>query len=291
MRKRSAIFAAATLGLLNLLPLFLSQAAPELPPPKQQRQQSTPTQEVRVIGMPERDWYDRWVLGATLALAIVGVVGVSVALITLRKLERQTKGTEDAAKAALNQIELMKAKERARIAIELAPLDTLEFGIKHNRVMLKFSNIGSTHAFNVYAEGDARAIVFENVELMKGVLKNIPKGLANKPAFEPLSLELEDLVVPSVLKAGESYGDTWVAFIFREDWQDALLLRPRIAIEVRGEIRYEDVFGDEHFTRFSYDMGISKWGDVSPEGSAPIHPYSPFSQWRQSGGEDGNRAT
>jgi hypothetical protein len=245
---------------------------------------------VRII-LPPKDKYDFIAFGASIVLTVVGVFGVFAAIITLRKLERQTKGTEDAANAALRQIQLMKDKERARITVEVLPIETLEFSINHNRVMLKFSNIGVTHAFNVYAEGDARAIVLENTELMKGFLKKIPRSFINKPEFEPPPLELEDLVVPTVLQSGASYGDTWVAFIFPEEWQDAILLRPQIAIEVRGEIRYQDVFGDNHSTKFSYDMRISKWGEVSREGSAPIRPYSPFSQWRESGGEDGNRAT
>ena len=251
---------------------------------------SNEPKSVRII-LPPKDKYDLIAFGAGIVVAVVGVFGVFAAIITLRKLERQTKGTEDAANAALKQIQLMKDKERARITVEVLPIETLEFGINHNRVMLKFSNIGVTHAFNVYAEGDARAIVLENIELMKGFLKKIPRSFINKPEFEPPPLELEDLVVPTVLQSGASYSDTWVAFIFPEEWQDAILLRPQIAIEVRGEIRYQDVFGDNHSTKFGYDMRISKWGEVSREGSAPIRPYSPFSQWRESGGEDGNRAT
>ena len=254
------------------------------------QQPANEPRSVRII-LPPKDKYDFFAFGASIVLTVVGIFGVFAAIITLRKLERQTKGTEDAANAALKQIQLMKNKERARITVEVLPIETLEFGINHNRVMLKFSNIGVTHAFNVYAEGDARAIVLENIELMKGFLKKIPRSFINKPEFEPPPLELEDLVVPTVLQSGASYGDTWVAFIFPEEWQDAILLRPQIAIEVRGEIRYQDVFGDNHSTKFSYDMRISKWGEVSREGSAPIRPYSPFSQWRESGGEDGNRAT
>jgi hypothetical protein len=245
---------------------------------------------VRIIPSP-KDKYDFITFGASIVLTAVGIFGVFAAIITLRKLERQTKGTEDAANAALKQIQLMKDKERAWITVEVLPIETLQFGSNHNRVMLKFSNIGVTHAFNVYAEGDARAIVFENTELMKGFLIKIPRIFINKPEFEPPPFELEDLLVPTVLQSGASYGDTWVAFIFPEEWQNAILLRPQIAIEVRGEIRYQDVFGDNHSTKFSYDVRISKWGEVSREGSAPIRPYSPFSQWHESGGEDGNRAT
>ncbi len=226
-------------------------------------------------------------------------------LLTLGAIVWQSWGTWKAADAALEgakaanaQIKVMKDKERARITVELAPLETLEFGINHNRVMLKFTNVGATHAFNVYAEGDARVIVFEIIPAIEGPFGNVKKTLeefrrvsSKKLEVEPLPFEVEDLVTPSIIQAETSYGETWVAFIFPEEWRDTLLLRPRIAVEVRGEIRYDDVFGENHFTKFSYDMGISKWGDVSREGSAPIRPYSPFSQWRQVGGEDGNRAT
>jgi len=211
--------------------------------------------------------------------------------LTLIVIAWQSTETRDAAKAANAQIKMMKQKERAQLMVEILPIETLEFDVNASRVKLKFSNIGTTHAMNVYAEGAARGIVFENTELMRGFLKMVPRGFIDKPAFEPLAFEFEDLEVPAVIRADTSYGDTWVAFIFPDEWFDAILLRPTIAIEVRGEIRYEDVFGDPHFTRFSYKIRIPKWGDVNSQGSAPIKPHAPFSYWVPVDGEEGNKAT
>jgi hypothetical protein len=65
-----------------------------------------------------RDVYDWLVFGCSLALVIVGAWGVRVAVVTLRKIERQTKATEDAATAALMQADHIITSERAWIAIK-----------------------------------------------------------------------------------------------------------------------------------------------------------------------------
>lgn len=174
----------------------------------------------------------------------------------------------------------MKAKERAWIAVEILPLDSLEFGVNSNRAMLKFSNFGFTHAINARARGDARAIIFEETLLMKGMVRRrLVFGGKHVPLFDPLPFELEDLDIPTVIPPNGGSVETWAAFIFPDEWYDQILLRPKIRIEVEGSVEYEDVFGCHHLTEFSYQMWIPSFGEISPAGSSPIRPYSPLSRW------------
>lgn len=56
--------------------------------------------DVRVISAPEKDGYDYAAFWVNFALAVIGASGIVVACITLCKLERQTKATEDQVKAS-----------------------------------------------------------------------------------------------------------------------------------------------------------------------------------------------
>jgi len=58
---------------------------------------------VAVAPVPESwPWHDIVAWVADLVLAVVATVGVFIALATLRKLERQTKASEDSARAQMN---------------------------------------------------------------------------------------------------------------------------------------------------------------------------------------------
>jgi hypothetical protein len=189
-------------------------------------------------------------------------------LISANAATVSAMAADESAKAANAQIQMMKDKERARVAVEITPIETLDTAITGtNRIVLKFRNLGPTRAFNVTSEGDARAII---------------------PDQEPLPFEFTDLVLPTVLEPTPSPSESWVAVIFPEEWLDDLLLRPRIRIEVRGITQYDDVFGDHHFTKFGYDMRIPKLVGKWEGTIAKIHP---FSRWCQSKEPNSNEAT
>jgi hypothetical protein len=65
-------------------------------------------------------WYEWVSWGANIALVLVGAGGIWVAVCTLKKIERQTKAGEDAAKAALAQANHTIAAERAWLVVEAA---------------------------------------------------------------------------------------------------------------------------------------------------------------------------
>lgn len=195
----------------------------------------------------------------------------------------------ESAKATLGQIRMLKDKERARVSVEISPFTNVEFR-SANRVMLKIRNFRYTHALNVMGRGDARVLIFPGSPPNFAGMPSLPSLGApyRLPIFDPLPFEMEDLALPATLEGEKPSVETWVAFLFPEEWEDEILLRPRIAIELRGEVDYEDLFGDLHVTKFSYDMRFSKWGEVTPSGAANINP---FSRWFKSGGAEGNKAT
>jgi hypothetical protein len=57
---------------------------------------------VRAISTPAKDRYDYAAFWVNVALAVIGTFGIAAAFITLRKLERQTKAAEAAAKAQMD---------------------------------------------------------------------------------------------------------------------------------------------------------------------------------------------
>jgi hypothetical protein len=172
------------------------------------------------------------------------------------------------ADAAKDQIQMMKNRERARLAVKVFRIGTLYFGqLKWNPIKIEIENFGPTNAFNVRASGDANAIV---------------------EGIEPLPEEFNDLMIPTVIRPSLRPVETELRFFFPEEWADTIALRPRMRIELRGIVEYEDVFGEEHFTKFEYIMRIVKWGKVDADNIATIHP---FSQWHQPDHPEANRAT
>jgi len=73
-----------------------------------------------IVSLPTRDAYDWLVLGCSLVLAVIGICGVFVAVSTLKKIERQTKATEDAATAAKDSAEAARLNAQAVINSERA---------------------------------------------------------------------------------------------------------------------------------------------------------------------------
>jgi hypothetical protein len=213
-------------------------------------------------------------------------------LISAKAATVSAMAADESSKAANAQIQMIKNKERARIALAIVEPDVLEFGSNNNSIKIIISNLGPTHAWNVKATGDARGILYEDRPRMIGKVR-MPDlhTYTRNPIHDPVEFREEDLDAPRVIFANAKDIEIWISFAFPEEWDDDILLRPHLAIQARGSVEYEDVFGDSHETSFSYEMRISKWGEVNPEGTAVIKPFSPFSRWFPIGADGGNRAT
>jgi|WetSurMetagenome_2_1015567.scaffolds.fasta_scaffold67761_2 hypothetical protein len=101
----------------------------------------------------DKDVWDKAGIFANYLLVIVGIAGVIAAYFTLAKLEYQTRATQDAAKASLDQVELMKRqmdigvnKERARIEVKPGTLE-VERAMEWLEAGIEVRNIGHSTAY------------------------------------------------------------------------------------------------------------------------------------------------
>lgn len=95
------------------------------PKPAEEKQRDNPI-IVSVVSSPKKDWYDKasvWINGS---LVLIGIGGIVVAVGTLKKIERQTKATEEAARVAKSNMTALIGKERARVRVD-KPSKSLDF--------------------------------------------------------------------------------------------------------------------------------------------------------------------
>jgi hypothetical protein len=83
----------------------------------QREQAKNQSESVRIL-LPPKDKYDWIAYAANLLLMIVGIGGIFVAIKTLKKIERQTKATEDSAAAALKSINIQEIQLRQWVEID-----------------------------------------------------------------------------------------------------------------------------------------------------------------------------
>jgi len=189
-------------------------------------------------------------------------------IVTLVVVGWQSWETRKSASAALEQIQLIKEKERARIVVTVLRPDQINFGFIGNRIDIHIKNTGFSQAQNVTSEGKA------SVEV---------KGF--DPAIGP---DIEDLALPSVMRPEEAPVETWVWFSIPEEWSEEIgIANPSITIRVRGTVQYEDIFGDRHATPFKLVLTHPRTRKWIGNDAAETHP---FSRWHEDGQEE-NRAT
>ncbi|HEU5458095.1 MAG TPA: hypothetical protein VFU68_05715 [Terracidiphilus sp.] len=156
------------------------------------------TQQPIVVTSPEQppapwSWHDRALWGAYLLLALLGYVGIMLALRTLKRMERHmevgaatAQAALDAADAALVQSQAMHEAERPWILVTVEPFVTME-----NTFKVMATNKGKTPAR-----------IVGTVDLV-GVAPD-ERHLPETPVFE--NDEPGALLQPVVLLPGESLG-------------------------------------------------------------------------------------
>jgi hypothetical protein len=235
-----------------------------------------------------------WVFRPEWMIVWVTLLYTFTAWLTLRAIKRQAKTMEmqvkdaqDAANAAAEttkatleaiqrqakelsrQNKNMISKERARIAVKIVRIDTLDF-YDTNVVKVQIENFEPTHALNVRAIGGARPVI--------------------KDMEEP-NWFTDDLVFPveKVIRANSAPSEGTMYFFFPEELPSEISPADlAVRIEARGSIEYDDVFGQPHVTPFSYLMNIPKTSHLPKSNLFKVHP---FSQWRESEDPEENRAT
>jgi len=183
---------------------------------------------------------------------------VEAAMVTAKATAISALASEESAKAANAQIKMMKNKERARIQVTPAKIDIVDAD-EPNNIGLEFLNIGPTSAFGVRVDAGGRITV---------------TGLESEEG------EYTDLAISSLLKPDTS-DSSWVVCCFPIQWEDEVLYaNAKIRIEVKGKVRYEDVFGDIHAEEFAFRMSVYGLSQM-PSRKVKLklmrdwHPFSP----------------
>jgi hypothetical protein len=198
-------------------------------------------------------------------------------LLTLLSIAEQTIQTKKAARAALvsakaanDQIQLIKNKERARIAVNIADSsgDNIDEGTWP--VKLVIANEGATHAFDALLL--VAYIVLPSLDL---------------PDLPPI----KSRPIPSTIKAdteyvtGEIQPDVKTAEISMEDvWEG------RLFVHLRGAVVYKDVFGDSHGTDFHFVWQVRTKPIASPSERGDAFAFEFSSAWVRPNTQ-GNAAT
>lgn len=222
------------------------------------------------------DVYDWLVFGCSVVLALIGIGGVIVAVVTLRKIERQTKATEDAATAARLNAQSLITSERPWLVGHFTQNGSVEFWESTPmKFLCEIKNEGKTPAILI----DAAARAVFNTD-------GVP--LPDEPDYghaDPLNQRM--------LLPGATYS-FWVRAEGYE-WKDGRWFPLEktesggmldIIMVGFGCVRYRDTFGEteEHFTRLcDYATIGSKAGilyDKSPMAPARVVQVNgPFSPW------------
>ncbi len=198
-----------------------------------QEQNPPPNQPQIIVNPPpppaeEWGWRQQATWGATIVLAVLGYVGIMLALRTLRSIDKHlvagsstTQAAMDSANAALALAQAIASSERPWIVVTVEPFLTME-----NSFKVMASNRGRSPARIVSSLDQVKIAVDE-------------KGLPATPEFE--KVEVGDEPEPIVLLPGEATG-IWA--LNRDDlaticgspevlkrverWQDTLFLYGRI---------------------------------------------------------------
>jgi hypothetical protein len=259
MLKLLTITAGLALGILSIQadaqPHKTQQASKSVKPPSpvapvapqetdlpslQSKQHEHVDADVRVVSTPAKDGYDKAVVWINSALALIGTLGIVTALITLRKLERQTKATEDAvleAKVSRTLAEdTAKRQLRAYFGTAEGKLYIRDDGSVEPRVTL--TNCGQTPAYDLQVTEYGR---FETYPF-----KRVPRPGQNR--LRPHT---------HIVGGGQPYYFTCRS-VPSYKGKDSLLLDLQsdgFAFILNGWCTYTDIFKDGHHVDFQLIIG------------------------------------
>jgi hypothetical protein len=173
----------------------------------------------------------------------------------------------NSADAALEQIAIVKAKERARIVVVRGgpeAIGSIDFKQADYSVAIRIENLGFTHALNVRARGGGR------------ISNEITKGMA-----------VVDLRMATLVRHHAEHPQQ-LDIPLTVEVQPLELSNPNLVAQVAGVIDYEDVFGDAHQTPFQYVMHFDK---LRPERMQSRLSVTSLRGWYQYGSGAENHST
>jgi hypothetical protein len=255
---------------------------------------------VQVVSLPPKDSFDLWSLRASIAVAVVGILGVGVGVWTLFYIARQARemrlqrsemnaqaglmaqqlaemkvanaAAEKSAEAALVQIRAMKDRERARLVIQ--PINTPEIGkpdpvgdrLRPLHVALIVGNDGLTKAFDVRAYAVVKVVDGKRGGSFEiGFQQELPGTIDNTDGGRRLRMTVTQFgMVGNVEYRSPLYADEETATLLREGQK---------FLQVSGLLTFKDIFEDNHEVAFKH-VWVSQGDDIGTG-----RPWRNMSAW------------
>jgi hypothetical protein len=179
------------------------------------------------------------------------------------------QGAKDAAGAAKVQIDALKSKERARLALHPGQLEFIDLDDPFQCLTIDAENVGYSHAFNV------------------GMAARCEITMSNS---EPSPAEVKDVGTVNIIRAQEiirRYRDDEERPEFNvlitaaeEMWKNVIHSGATdLYAHLWGIAMYEDVFGDSHKIGFQYRLKIHSLGNAVLPDTGTKLPISSKSAW------------
>lgn len=200
-----------------------------------------------------------WYASPEWILAIIGI-------LTLFGIWYQAYETKEAAKAAKDNIDLLIKKERARLKLQPKPLSLTPIDDDGAYVINFVVNILGTTAASII---ETSCVAYET-----------PENLINEPEFgSGVMFPLHDF--PNIIPPNSAPLEPYAFLFLREDPILSEIKSGRLFVGVRGFIKYQDVFDQNHMIRFRY---VWKW-------ASGFGKLANLGDWQKCGTEDENKET
>ena len=140
----------------------VSQQQPDRPSPRSEDQKDIHAQ-VEIINPPQKDFYDKVLVWINALLVLVAAGTGIVIYWQAVETRNAANGAKEAAVAALQQVELTREKERARLYVEPGTLTSLhdqggtDWAL---RVRLEVENAGNSRAYGIGGEVEGRGCMW-----------------------------------------------------------------------------------------------------------------------------------
>lgn len=180
-------------------------------------------------------------------------------------------GAQRAADGTLQQIQLIKDKERARLTLHPLPLTEIE-RVPWQWVEIRIENFGYTHALNVRIVGRCELTDSEEEPPDEGAKDSTALSIVRSNS-EPAKVRLE---------MASSIQDEITPIV------------QGMYVHLWGAAVYEDIFSDTHSIRFQYVFKIFRLGDMRLKDEMEVLPISALSQligWKKCSHPKHNRQT
>jgi hypothetical protein len=222
---------------------------------------------IRVVSLPPRSTGDTVALICTVLLTIVGVVGIIVAICTVKTIQKQTKAVLRAVVATKRQTAVMMEAQSGRVAIYWDQIEHIDYG--PTRVI----NGPLVHAFNWYCRNSGQTHLTILKTWSRLIAINSLLDLPEKPDY---SAPFERSYIGEELSPGDETRTEWFSAILEtalsfEEMQEKHRKR-QFVLYAYGYVVYRNVWGGERIHKFGVERAISD--GILHDNWLPSGPYA-----------------